>query len=89
MFGKEGPILIASVALVTLYAASPALAESCSDRLPECIASNRPANGSAPGDAVVKRCRQAIAECQARCKAGNKTYIGTVTGKQYPVTSCS
>jgi hypothetical protein len=88
MFSKEGLILLASVALVSLPVASPAAAESCSARLPECISSNRPANGSAPGDAIIKRCKQAIAECKARCKAGNKFYVGTMTGRQYPVTSC-
>lgn len=88
MFSKEGLILLASVAFITLSVAAPAAAESCGDRLPDCISSNRPANGSAPGDAIVNRCKQAIAECKARCKAGNKFYIGTVTGRQYPVTSC-
>ncbi|MBR0774668.1 hypothetical protein JQ543_15060 [Bradyrhizobium diazoefficiens] len=88
MFCKEGLISLVSVALIALSLASPAAAESCSARLPECISSNRPANGGAPGDAIVKRCKQAVAECKTRCKAGNKVYIGTMTGRQYPVTSC-
>ena len=88
MFSKEGLTTLVSVALVGLTLASPAAAESCSARLPECISSNRPANGSAPGDAIVKRCKQAVADCKTRCKAGNKFYIGTMSGRQYPVTSC-
>lgn len=88
MLIRKMPIALACAAVFVSIGVQPAAAESCSDRMPECLRANLQGGGAAT-DALTKRCKQEVAACQTRCKAGQKYYVGTMSGKHYPVTSCN
>lgn len=74
------------LALSTACLVSSAHAVSCTQQGGECRAW---ANGQGPPSATyVAKCNAEVGRCIARCKAGQKVFIGVSAGLQYPITEC-
>jgi hypothetical protein len=85
MFAKAILFAFASAIILAASAIRPASAASCSEWLATC----RATTGSRLANPNLQVCDKELAACKARCKAGNKVWIGPQTGKEYPVTSCN
>jgi hypothetical protein len=73
------------IALISLTSTS-AFAVSCTQQGGEC-------RGWATGQGAqaamfTAKCNAEVKTCIARCKAGNKVFIGVSQGLQYPITEC-
>lgn len=62
-----------------------AFALSCSQRDARCRSPD-PAHNKG---ATAAQCSAALNQCKRDCKAGNKVYVGPVSGTVFPVTSCN
>jgi hypothetical protein len=79
-------IAATALALATFLATTSAFAVSCTQQGGECRAW---AGGQGAQSAMfVSRCNAEVKSCIARCKGGNKVFIGVSVGLQYPITEC-
>jgi hypothetical protein len=81
MFTKAA---FASAIILASAGIGPASAASCSEWLATC----RATVGRQTPPKKMEICDKEGPACKARCKAGNKIWIGPDTGRHYPVTSC-
>ena len=73
------------VAFISLSSTS-AFAVSCTQQGGECRGW---ATGQGAQAAMFEaRCNTEVKTCIARCKAGNKVFIGVSQGLQYPISEC-
>ncbi|SFV19407.1 MULTISPECIES: hypothetical protein [Bradyrhizobium] len=82
MFLLIGIIGLASVETVS--------ARSCTEQGALCVSwakANVP--GAARQSAAMGICREEIPKCRARCKAGNKYFVGIGGSNQYPIDICN
>jgi hypothetical protein len=80
--------LIAATALASsaFLATTSAYAVSCTQQGGECRAwANNQGGQSAT---YVAKCNAEVPRCIARCKGGNKVFIGVSQGLHYPITDC-
>jgi hypothetical protein len=75
-----------TVAIVGLLviASTIANAKSCTDQGRECTAW---ANGNSPSSKPA--CSKEVSACIARCKQGQKYFIGISVGNLYPIDTCN
>lgn len=75
------------LALFIVAAASmSAFANSCTSQGGECR--GWAAGQGAQAASFSAKCNAEVRSCIARCKAGNKVFIGASQGLQYPITEC-
>jgi hypothetical protein len=73
------------VAFISLSSTS-AFAVSCTQQGGECR--SWAAGQGAQAAMFAAKCNTEIKTCIARCKAGNKVFIGVSQGLQYPISDC-
>lgn len=73
-------ILVASLALIASHAAQ---ARSCTEQGKECDSW-----ASGPNTSYKPACKKEIGACIARCKQGQKYFLGVAVGNQYPIDTC-
>jgi hypothetical protein len=73
---------MAAIAMLAM-AATAAEAKSCTEQGRECIAW---ANGNSPSSKPA--CSQEVGACIARCKQGQKYFVGVSVGNHYPIDTC-
>lgn len=83
---------VAGLALSAVVAVSVAQARSCSEQGQGCqswVRTNVPAASQAT---YIGKCRAEVGRCIARCKGGNKFFVGVYEGagggQQYPIDEC-
>jgi hypothetical protein len=80
-------LLIGIVGLASIETAS---ARSCSEQGALCVGwakANLP--DAARQSPAITICREEIPKCKARCKAGNKYFVGIGGSNQYPIDTCN
>ncbi|MFO1109609.1 MAG: hypothetical protein U1E61_10535 [Bradyrhizobium sp.] len=81
---------VAGLALAAFLAVAPAHAVSCTQQAASCRSW---AAGQGPqAAAYAAKCNAEISRCVARCKGGNKVFIGVYDGpgggQSYPIDEC-
>lgn len=80
-------IAAATVASAVLLASTSAFAVSCSQQGAECR--GWAAGQGAQAASYSKACSREVGSCIARCKGGNKVFIGVSSSPQnYPISEC-
>jgi hypothetical protein len=83
MIGFKSLGLMTAVGM--LFASSTfAHAKSCTEQGQEC---NSWANGQY--SSYKGACSKEVGACKARCKQGQKYFIGVLVGNQYPIDTCN
>jgi hypothetical protein len=78
--------IAAAVMAAALSVSSSAFAVSCSQQGNECKAWAR---GQPSSASYVAACSAEVGRCVARCKQGQKVFIGVSSSpQQYPITEC-
>jgi hypothetical protein len=72
--------------VVTAAASTSAFAVSCTQQGGECR--SWAAGQGAQAAMFSAKCNAEVKTCIARCKAGNKVFIGVSQGLQYPISEC-
>lgn len=81
---------VASISLATLVAISSAHAVSCTQQAAKCR--EWAAGQGSQAARYAAKCNAEIPQCVARCKGGNKVFVGvyegTGGGQPYPIDAC-
>jgi hypothetical protein len=84
-------VLISEISLmISLAFVGQASAVSCSQQSKACMdwaKTNIPDAAQQKG--AIGTCRNEIPKCIARCKGGNKFFVGIGGSNQYPIDTCS
>lgn len=80
---KKSIGLVVIVAGLALFAAQAVQAKSCTDQAKECDSW-----ASGPNSSYKPACKKEIGACIARCKQGQKYFLGVAVGNQYPIDTC-
>lgn len=80
---KKQTGLIVLTAGLLLLAGHAAQAKSCTEQAKECDSW-----ASGPNASYKPACKKEIGACIARCKQGQKYYLGVAVGNQYPIDTC-
>ena len=74
------------IALVGLFSTfgTIAHARSCTEQGKECAAW-----ASGPNASFKAACAREVGACKARCKKGQKFFLGVSAGLQYPIDTCN
>jgi hypothetical protein len=59
-------------------------ARSCTEQGRECAAW-----ATGPNASYKAACSKEVGMCKARCKAGQKYFLGVAVGNQYPIDTCN
>jgi hypothetical protein len=75
--------LIAAALMLTVTSTA-ANAKSCTEQGRECAAW-----AAGPNASYKPACAKEVNACKARCKQGQKFFIGVAVGNQYPIDTCN
>jgi len=78
------------IGILGLASIETAAARSCSEQGTECIGwvkANVP--DAARQSSEIAICRAEVPKCKARCKAGEKYFVGTQGSNRYPIDTCN
>ena len=78
------------IGIIGLASVETASARSCTEQGALCVGwakANVP--DAARQSAAMAICREEIPKCRARCKAGNKYFVGIGGSNQYPIDTCN
>jgi hypothetical protein len=78
------------IGIVSLTSIETASARSCTEQGAECVGwakANVP-EAAKQGPAIAV-CRGEIPKCKARCKAGEKYFVGIGGSSRYPIDTCN
>jgi hypothetical protein len=78
------------IGIICIASVETASARSCSEQGVLCVGwakANVP--DAARQRAAMGICREEIPKCRARCKAGNKYFVGIGGSNQYPIDTCN
>ena len=85
----SGILVTVILGVLTSIVSSPASARSCSEQGGECKSwarSNIPDPTSQRG--AIATCSAEIPKCVARCKGGEKYFVGIGGSNRYPIDTC-
>ena len=77
-------VAFSALSLILGISISPALAVSCTEQGRTCAAW-----AVGPNASYKAACSKEVGACKARCKQGQKYFLGVAVGNQYPIDTCN
>jgi hypothetical protein len=77
-------VALSTLSLFASISISPALAVSCTEQGRTCAAW-----AVGPNASYKAACSKEVGACKARCKKGQKFFLGVAVGNQYPIDTCN